>query len=107
MNKEIKPKETKLKYSSVVEINTDHAGKYIQQLCKHFAHKVDVKYDDQKGHVDFPMGVSNMTASPNTLQITSETDESEDARRTIEVIIEKHLVKFAWREEISFDWNIK
>ena len=96
-----------MKYSSIVAIETEHASKYLKQMCKHFAHKVEVTYDDEKGHVDFPMGFSDMNADPKTLQISVNTDESEEARRIVEVIIEKHLVKFAWREEISFDWQVK
>ena len=28
---------------------TPNASKYLQQLCKHFAHKVDVEYDETRG----------------------------------------------------------
>lgn len=92
-------------YASRVTIKTEHARKYMHQMCKHFAHKVSVTYDDAKGHVDFPMGHSDMLVQSDGLQIDVMAEASEEARRTVETIIEKHLVKFAWREEISFEWR--
>ena len=92
-------------FSSITIIKTEYARKYMQQMCKHFAHKVSVTYDEAKGHVDFPMGHSDMLVHSDHLQIDVTTEESAEARRTVETIIEKHLVKFAWREEISFEWQ--
>ena len=35
-------------------VETENASKYLVQLCKHFAHKVDVDYDQTQARVEFP-----------------------------------------------------
>ena len=37
-------------------VETEHASKYIAQLCKHFRHKVPAEYDEISGEVDFQTG---------------------------------------------------
>ncbi|MCQ1798643.1 DUF2218 domain-containing protein, partial [Neorhizobium galegae] len=31
---------------ATTEWRTEHGGKYLVQLCKHFAHKIDVSYSE-------------------------------------------------------------
>lgn len=87
-----------------INIRTEHASKYLQQLCKHFAHKVDVEYDAHKGFTAFPPGPCTMTADQVSLQIYCQSHKVEGLE-AMESIIETHLVKFAWREEIAFNWE--
>lgn len=84
-------------------VETENASKYLQQLCKHFAHKVEVEYDAASARVQFPPGLCLMTAEDNVLSFycRSEQDLGLDV---IQSIIDKHLAKFAWREEIAVDW---
>lgn len=42
---------------------TASAAKYLQQLCKHFAHKVPAEWDTETGEVSFPFGHCRMEAS--------------------------------------------
>ncbi len=87
-------------------IKTKHASKYLQQLCKHFAHKVEVDYDAEKGLVQFPPGPCTILASGDDLRFSC-TSEQEQGLQVMHSIIEQHLVKFAWREELTFLWDIK
>ncbi|WP_281981819.1 DUF2218 domain-containing protein [Thalassorhabdomicrobium marinisediminis] len=76
---------------------TRQAGRYLQQLCRHFAHKVDVSSDDTSGTARFPFGPATFTATPTELVIvvTAASDEGlETARR----VIDNHLKTFAFRE---------
>ncbi len=89
---------------ATTSVKTDHAAKYLQQLCKHFAHKVDVEYDAVTGKAAFPSGACHMTADEEGLHVRCEAD-TEDALMMSKVIFEKHIVRFAWREEIELDWT--
>ncbi len=89
--------------NSKVIITTDHASKYLKQMCKHFAHKVDVDFDDFNAAVAFPPGPCQMTASETELVISCQS-ESEKGVAVIQSIIDQHIVKFAWREELELNW---
>ena len=92
--------------ASTATIRTEHASKYLQQMCKHFAHKVKTDYDAHRGQVDFPYGPCTMTAADGALSLRCAADD-ETAIRIIHGIIESHLVKFAWREELRIQWETR
>lgn len=84
---------------------TQQAGKYIQQLCKHFAHKVSVEFDDTKGRADLPPGPANMIALDGALRIEI-TGEDDAALLQARGIIDSHLERFAFREGFtSMNWQ--
>lgn len=76
---------------------TEHASKYLQQLCKHFAHKVDVEYSETEGHAALPVGPAVMQARGNLLTVEITLTEPEGLERA-QMIIDSHLQKFAFRE---------
>ncbi|MBO6948076.1 MAG: DUF2218 domain-containing protein [Rhodospirillales bacterium] len=84
-------------------IKTDHAQKYLQQLCKHFAHKVTVRYSPKEGRVAFPPGNCLMNANEELLKFYC-LARDDRAVPVIQGILDKHLVKFAWREELEYEW---
>lgn len=92
--------------SSQAVVATGHASKYLQQLCKHFAHKVAVQYDPAQARVDFPFGDCRMWADDETLRIECDAQSFEELRRT-QLVIDDHLVRFAWREEPEIVWNTR
>ncbi|MCT4557130.1 MAG: DUF2218 domain-containing protein [Pelagimonas sp.] len=79
---------------------TPHAGKYIQQLCKHFAHKVPVEFDATKGHADLPTGPAKMIALKDALRIEI-TGKDQAALVRARFIIDSHLERFAFREDFK------
>lgn len=84
---------------------TENASRYLQQLCKHFAHKVTVDYDESQGTAALPPGPARLIASDVELQAEiSAADEAglEKAR----FIIEDHLQRFAFREGFErMEWR--
>ena len=46
---------------------TENGSKYLQQLCKHFGHKIETSYDSEKGYAAFEMGTAYMTADSKGL----------------------------------------
>ena len=85
------------------EIATDHASRYLQQLCKHFAHKLPVTFDPTQGRIEFSIGTCSLAATPGLLTTQAEAaDETNLAQ--LEQVVASHLERFAFREELKVGW---
>ncbi len=83
---------------------TPQASRYIQQLCKHFAHKVEVSYDDTKGQAALPPGPAKMVAEVDRLRVETAA-EGAKGLETARYIIDSHLKTFAFREGFeAMEW---
>ncbi|WP_333826381.1 DUF2218 domain-containing protein [Pararhodobacter sp.] len=84
---------------------TQNASRFLQQLCKHFAHKLEVTFDEHSGAFQLSESPVSLTADPAGLHVTLTAPgprEVIDAR----YVIDKHLVIFAWREGFTgMDWQ--
>lgn len=83
---------------STARFETPNGSKYLQQLCKHFAHKVSVEYDAEKGRADLPPGPATMTADDAGLTMTVSAEHA-NGLQMAEFIIDDHLQRFAFRED--------
>ena len=83
--------------------DTPNAGKYLQQLCKHFAHKVPAEWTPEAGHVAFPFGACRLTATNGILEMTCEAETEEALPRLVKVLA-VHLERFAFREPPELIW---
>jgi len=84
--------------TSTAHFPTAQGSRYLQQLCKHFAHKVSVAYDERQGRAELPPGPALMSADAAglTLKVTAPDEEGLARAR---FIVEDHLRRFAFREE--------
>ena len=88
---------------STADVTTEHASKYLQQLCKHWSHKMVTEFDPAKGRVDFPSGAQLfLEADGSGLHL--KLDAPEDSLDRMEGVVADHLKRFAFREELVFDW---
>lgn len=85
------------------QISTEHGSKYLQQLCKHFGHKVPVKFTPTFGRVEFSFGHCELTANEDQLVIISKSETSDLPK--LEKIISSHLARFAFRENLTIEWQ--
>ena len=53
-------------------VPTANAAKYVQQLCKHWSHRLEVDLSDRKGVVKFPTAVATLDAGEDALLVTIE-----------------------------------
>jgi hypothetical protein len=81
-------------------LQSPHAAKYIAQLCKHFAHKVEVSHSDGHGECRFVCGTAIMEADDTTLHIRVNAPDKAQLKETQDVI-ESHLLRFAFREALK------
>lgn len=92
--------------TSVSTIATEHGSRYLQQVCKHFAHEIPVSFDPMAGHIDFPIGAVDLDADARGLTITVTPTDAEQGEALRDVVAH-HLVRFAFREELAVDWQTR
>ena len=84
-------------------IPTPHASKYLQQLCKHFGHKVPVEFTPEQGQITLPFGACDLSADETQLILT--VGGEADSLDRIQDVIGDHLKRFAFRENIKLNWQ--
>jgi len=91
---------------SQATIETENAKRYLGQFCKHFAHKLPVTLDPAlaSGQVTFGMGLCRLSADEHalSLEVGAETGES---IAQLQGVVERHLIRFAFREELTLAWH--
>jgi uncharacterized protein len=86
-------------------VPTANANKYLQQLCKHWSHRLEVDLSDRKGVVRFPAAVVDLEADEDALRVTIASEKSEEVER-MKGVVASHLDRFAFREApLRFDWS--
>jgi uncharacterized protein len=98
------PSTATLAVHSVAEITAPHASRYLQQLCKHFAHKRPVIFNEQTGRIEFSIGECRLEASDGRLQLSLAAPDDAQMSQLQEVVA-RHLLRFAFREEMQIDWQ--
>ena len=89
--------------TSHTDIITASASRYLQQLCKHFAHKLPVTFDPAEGRISFAIGDCALRASDVSLRLEL-TSPDADQLAQLKDVVARHLVRFAFREELIFNW---
>ena len=91
---------------SVARVPTTSASRYLQQLAKHWSHKMEVSFTAEEGTIAFPNGsLLAMKADTDTLDVVLTVPDSEDVGRMRDVV-SSHLDRFAFREApLTFDWR--
>lgn len=79
---------------------TDRASRYVQAMFKHFAHKVKVSYDTERGTAAMPYGKLDMFVRDGVLHFEIEA-ESEDLLERMKYVVDAHIVRFAFREKLT------
>ncbi|MCK0197770.1 DUF2218 domain-containing protein [Ancylobacter sp. 6x-1] len=102
------PAETNLPTAGALRcrVPTTHASRYLQQLCKHWSHKLDVTFTPEAGRVVLPDdAVLTLAADGEGLEIgLAAPDQAVLERMT--GVVERHLDRFAFREApLPFAWQ--
>jgi uncharacterized protein len=90
---------------ATASVPTANGGKYMQQLCKHWSHKLEVDLSEERGVVKFPAAVATFKPAADALLVTIEGEEGEAVER-MKGVVASHLDRFAFREApLPFDWK--
>lgn len=90
--------------TSRAEVPTESGSRYLQQLCKHWAHKFEVTFTPEHGEIALPAGRAVLDAAATHLTVEVRADD-EAAIERLETVVADHVKRFAFREELAFSWQ--
>ena len=101
--------------SAVSSVTTPSGSKYLQQLCKHWAHKLEVEFTPAHGTVVFPRdargadhpGDATVTFGADHDALAVRIDATSEAQlEGLKGAVARHVDRFAFREApLAFDWR--
>lgn len=101
--------------SATALVPTGNASKYLQQLCKHWQHNLQVEFTPENGTVIFPKdargadhpGDAVVTFDVAEAGLNVRIDASSEAQLDgMKGAVARHLDRFAFREApLAFDWH--
>ena len=96
-------------------VPTEQASRYLQQLCKHWQHNLEVEFTPENGTVIFPRDARgadhpgdavvtfNVAETGLAVRIDASSDEQLEG---LKGAVARHLDRFAFREApLGFDWK--
>jgi hypothetical protein len=102
-------------FTATAVVPTANASRYLQQMCKHFAHKIEVEFTPEAGRIIFPRdgrganhpgdGVATLAATAEALTVKIEATSAEQLDG-LKGAVSRHVDRFAFREApLAFDWK--
>ena len=88
---------------AIATVATPNGSKYLQQLCKHWSHRLEVEFDADRGRVAFQTSAVAFAATPHALTMTLSGPDAATLDRMEGVVVD-HLNRFAFREELKVEW---
>lgn len=88
----------------IAEIATENPQRIMKRLSKHWAHKLEVKLEENNSTIELPIGQCQLICQSQLLQVKLESQTAEDLSKLQEVVAD-HLVRMANPEEIAVDWQ--
>jgi uncharacterized protein len=91
-------------FQSIVRVRTANASRYLQQLCKHWAHTLAVEFNEEKGGVTFPRdargadwpGDASLALQADAEGLDCQLEASAQAQlEALKVVVARHLDRFA------------
>jgi uncharacterized protein len=80
--------------------------RYLGQLCKHFEHRVPVVLGELTGKIAFPAGVCDLEADAGAGVLRMRVTAGDAAGLAeVEGVVERHLLRFAFREPAEVVWG--
>ena len=103
-NEKVNLTEAEYTYSRSGVVNTENGAKYVQRLCKHFAHKVQAHWEESQGQVQFEMGSADMVATTDELRLICKANNTIDLGDIVDTI-DRHFERFAKADELVLQWQ--
>jgi hypothetical protein len=87
-------------------IPTENARRYLGQFVKHFAHKLPFVRHESNAHgeVEFPLGLCTLDADETRLSIIVNAGSADEIGQ-LKDVVDRHLIRFAFREDLAIDWQ--
>lgn len=88
----------------VAQVKTPNGSKYLQRLCKHFAHRVSAHWDESCGTVIFAEGACTLEADALGLQLICSAGSQQDLVDIVDTV-DRHFIRFAKAEAPTLIWQ--
>lgn len=91
--------------TATATVATAHGSRYLQQLAKHWSHKLEVTFDPAHAEIRFPTGVvATLDAGDDQLTARLDAPDAPTLER-MKAVLAEHLDRFAFREApLPFVW---
>jgi len=90
---------------TTAQVPTTNADKYVLRLCKQWAHRIEVNFQERQGVIHFENAIATLTPSSDELVVTILAADNPTVER-IQGVVASHLDRFAHREApLQFDWH--
>lgn len=100
---------------STARVPTANGSRYLQQLCKHWSHNLEVEFTPEKGRVVFPRNARGadwpgdatllLEAHADVLECRLEASV-EGQLEALKGAVARHIDRFAFREApLAFGWR--
>ena len=90
--------------SATAHVSTATPARYIGRLCKHFAHKIPVSFDERQGRIEFEFGLALLAAEHDGLRLNVQGADQAQLDR-LKQVVASHFERFAWQEALALDWR--
>ena len=90
---------------SRAKVGTANAESYMRKLGQHWSHEYPVTFGPAHTcTIKLAHAVCELEATPEALNVQLTIDPGEDQAR-IEGVVERHIKRFGFREELEFPWQ--
>jgi hypothetical protein len=92
-------------HRSHASVLTGQAHRYGRQLCEHFAHKIEARWDEDHGVADFgPPGTCHLRATDDALELEA-VAETEAGLQRVQAVLTDHVERFGRRAGLQVVWE--
>lgn len=92
-------------WMSEARVATENGARYLQQLCRHWAHRFVVQYTAKSGRIDFGEGRAvAFTVGTDHLNLLAKAPDT-DTLAKLEAVVAEHLKRFGFREALEVSWS--
>lgn len=85
-------------------VSTDRPARYIGRLCRHFAHKIPVSFDERRGRIEFDFGLAELQADHSGLTLRVEAGSPANLEK-MQHVVASHFERFAWQDALDLNWR--
>jgi hypothetical protein len=77
----------------------------MRKLGQHWSHRFPVAFEgEDRCRIEMPNATCELHAHPDHLDVRVTSEKAEDQDR-LQSVVEEHVKRFAFREQLQFDWN--
>ena len=91
--------------SATAHVATAKPAPYMKQLCRHFAHKNEVSFDDEHGEIHLASGVCSLDATGAGVLVLIATSEDAESLEALSRVVGVHLERFGSSDGLSVSWS--